>query len=67
MNLKDIRLIAKQHHLKPDGSTKIELVRKIQQMEGNFDCYASASLGICDQSACRWRQDCFADAAQPAP
>ncbi len=40
-----------------------ELVRAIQRKEGNFDCFASAMDGVCDQVGCLWREDCFAEAA----
>lgn len=64
MNLQDIRAIAKNLQLKPNGASKTELVHQIQRREGNFDCYATAALGICDQCACLWRKDCFAAARQ---
>ncbi|MBU0594308.1 MAG: SAP domain-containing protein [Gammaproteobacteria bacterium] len=64
MNLQDIRAIARDLKLKPSGTSKAELVRQIQRREGNFDCYATASLGVCDQSACLWRKDCFTAARQ---
>lgn len=59
MKLQDIRAIAKHFQLKPNGASKAELIHQIQRKEGNFDCYATASLGICDQEACLWRKDCF--------
>lgn len=64
MNLQEIRAIAKQLSLKTNGSSKTDLVRKIQLEEGNFDCYATASSGSCDQAACLWRKDCFAAARE---
>jgi hypothetical protein len=64
MNLQDIRTISRNLKLKPSSASKAELVRQIQRREGNFDCYATASLGVCDQSACLWRKDCFAAARQ---
>ena len=62
MKLQDIRTISRNLGFKPNGLSKSELVHKIQRQEGNFDCYATASLGICDQSDCLWREDCFAAA-----
>jgi hypothetical protein len=64
MKLQDIRAIAQNIRIKPNGASKGELIRKIQRGEGNFDCYATASLGICDQSACLWRKDCFSAASR---
>lgn len=60
MKLQDIRTIARQLHVKANGQSKTDLIRTIQQQEGNFDCYGSASNGECDQPACLWRDDCFA-------
>lgn len=59
MKLQDVRTIARNHRLKPDGSTKAELIRKIQREEGNFDCFSSATRGHCDQHLCLWRNDCL--------
>jgi hypothetical protein len=57
MKLQDVRTIARNHKLKPDGSTKAELIRKIQRKEGNIECFGSTSN--CDQHACLWREDCL--------
>lgn len=59
MNMKHIREIAKQQGITPGRQTKIELVRMLQSAEGNFDCFAKAYAGYCDQSNCSWRVDCF--------
>ncbi len=59
MKLTEIRDIAKSHGINPDNIFKTELIRTIQIKEGNFDCYATAYGGICDQLGCRWRDDCF--------
>ncbi|HCI13798.1 MAG TPA: hypothetical protein DFK12_07515 [Gallionellaceae bacterium] len=39
---------------------KIELIRKFQRIEGNFDCCASAYVRVCNQFECLWREDCLA-------
>jgi hypothetical protein len=62
MRLEDIRAIAKTHGIKPNHLSKPELIRAIQKDEGNFDCFATAYSGICDQAGCMWREDCFASA-----
>lgn len=64
MTLQEIRAIAKQLKIKTSGALKADLVKKIQLEEGDFDCYATASMGICDQPACLWRKDCFAAARE---
>lgn len=64
MKLEEIRSIAKLHGIKPNKLSKTELVRTIQTEEGNFDCYATAYDGECDQGGCSWREDCFDAAPQ---
>lgn len=59
MNLQDIRQFAQNRGLKPRKLSKTDLVRCIQLDEGNFDCFATAYDGICDQYGCLWRKDCF--------
>jgi len=64
MKLEEIRAIAKSYSIKPGKLSKAELIKSIQTVEGNFDCFASACNSICDQIGCSWREDCFV-AAQP--
>lgn len=65
MKLEEIRSIARSHSIKPGRLTKTALIRSIQTREGNFDCFATATDGICDQAGCSWREDCFEAAANP--
>ena len=65
MNMQEIRTIAKAHGVKAGKLTKVKLVRSIQAAEGNFDCFATAADGFCDQQGCLWREDCFKAATQP--
>jgi len=60
MNVQEIRDIARQKGLRPGKTPKLELVRLIQSSEGNFECFATAVTGECDQTGCLWRNDCFA-------
>ena len=62
MNMQDIRIIAKQHGIKTSRTSKVNLIHRIQLEEGNFNCFASATTGECDQQACIWRDDCFSAA-----
>ena len=59
MKLEVIRTIAKSHRISPGNLSKIKLIRSIQREEGNFDCFATAYNGACDQAGCCWREDCF--------
>jgi len=62
MRLEEIRSFAKTRGVHPNKLSKTELIKAIQIGEGNFDCYATAYSGECDQTGCSWREDCF-DAA----
>lgn len=64
MNVREIRVIAKDKGMKPGKLTKLELVKQIQQEEGNFACFGTAVDGECDQTGCLWREDCFAIAGK---
>ncbi len=59
MKIQEIRAIARDHHIKPLPASKMELVRAIQNSEGNFPCFGTALQGKCDQMDCMWRQDCL--------
>jgi len=59
MNMQEIRVLAKDFGIKTSRMSKMELIRTIQLTEGNFNCFASATNGQCDQSKCKWRDDCF--------
>lgn len=64
MTLQKIRRVASKHGISDSKLDKISLVRAIQRQEGNFDCFASAYDGHCDQYDCAWRVDCLASSQQ---
>lgn len=64
MNMQAIRETAKTRGVSPGRLGKIELVRTLQRDEGNFDCFAKAYAGYCDQSVCLWREDCLSLSAR---
>jgi hypothetical protein len=59
VNIQQVREKARSFGLKVGKSKKIELIKDIQKVEGNFDCFATAVSGYCDQADCSWREDCF--------
>ncbi|MFA7270245.1 MAG: SAP domain-containing protein [Sterolibacterium sp.] len=63
---KELVKLAKKFHVSTGGLSKTELIRKFQLSEGNFDCYARASNGMCDQAECLWRDDCLHESAEVA-
>lgn len=62
MNMQEIRGLAKEYGIKTSRMSKMNLIKEIQVSEGNFACFATAVDGVCDQTACAWREDCFAAA-----
>jgi hypothetical protein len=59
MKFQEIKKIATAKGIKTTNTKKEELIRVIQRVEGNFDCYGSAESGYCDQTYCSWREDCL--------
>ena len=39
--------------------SKGEIIRAIQEAEGNFQCFGTARDGCCDRGDCAWREDCI--------
>lgn len=64
--MQEIRELAKSYGIKTSRMSKVKLVQSIQLTEGNFDCFASALDGECNQLKCMWRDDCFTSAKKQA-
>lgn len=58
MKLDEIKEIAKQHGIKPGKLKKSELIRSIQEAEGNPACFETGTSTTCGQEECLWRGDC---------
>jgi hypothetical protein len=57
MLLKDIRALARQQGVKNYSRLKkADLIRAIQESEGNSPCYQA--IPDCGESSCLWRDDC---------
>jgi len=59
MKIQEIRSIAKEMGVKSARISKGEMIRAIQEAEGNFPCFGTARDGYCDQCDCAWREDCI--------
>jgi len=59
MKMEEVRSIARSHGIQSAKLSKTELIKSIQANEGNFDCFATAYGGECDQACCLWREECF--------
>lgn len=60
MNVQQVRERAKSFGIKAGKAKKVELIKTIQLVEGNFACFGTAINGYCDQVSCLWRDDCLA-------
>ncbi len=58
MKIDEIKEIAKQHQIKAGKMKKADLVRAIQQAEGNAACFDTGMVERCGQNDCLWREDC---------
>ncbi len=58
MKLAEIKALAEQKGVKAGKMTKADLVRAIQQAEGNLTCFGTGKAAECGQTACLWRPDC---------
>ncbi len=58
MKMIKIKQKAKLVGLSPGKLKKTDLVRAIQDKEGNYSCYQT-SQASCDQTECCWRTDCL--------
>ena len=59
MKVQEVREIAKQRGIKaPAAVKKADLIRSVQQAEGNDVCFDSGRSESCGQQACQWREDC---------
>lgn len=58
MNVQEIKSIAKARGVKAGTMKKLELVRAIQQAEGNEACFGTGRSLQCGQDRCLWKDDC---------
>lgn len=53
-----VKTIAQQHGIKTARVKKSDLVRAIQNAEGNEQCFDAGKSTTCGQSGCSWREIC---------
>ena len=58
MNMQEIKKIAKQRGLSAGKMRKAEIIRAIQEAEGNSACFDTGKAAECGQEKCLWREDC---------
>ena len=57
-NFKQAALSIPPVRIEVNNTIKIELIRKYQRVEGNYDCCASVYVRVCKQFDCLWRDEC---------
>jgi len=58
MKMTDIQQIAKDRGVLPGRMCKVDLVRALQQAEGNTACFLTGQADSCGQDICLWREAC---------
>lgn len=51
--------LARQYFIYEDGLSPVQIIRKIQVIEGGLDCFATPRAWSCPQFECRWRKECL--------
>ena len=59
MKMQDVKEIAKKRGMKTASMKKADIIRAIQQDEGNSDCYNTGNAEHCGQAECLWKNDCI--------
>ncbi len=60
MNTRQLRENARSIEHQIGWKAKRELIRSIQEMQGEEPCFQSGKES-CDRNDCGWRRDCLAD------
>jgi hypothetical protein len=58
MKVQDIKAIAQNMEIPLRKLNKTELVRAIQEKEGNNSCFDTGAASTCGQDGCLWKEDC---------
>ena len=58
MKVQEIREMAQSMEIAPGKMRKSDLVRAIQEKEGNSTCFDTGCSAGCGQQQCLWMADC---------
>jgi len=59
MKIQRVRSIAKTKGVNSSRMSKGEIIRAVQEAEGNFPCFGTVRDGFSDQEDCMWKEDCL--------
>lgn len=58
VKIQEVRERARKMGIKPGKKTKTELIRSIQETEGNPHCFHTDAFSSCREVGCCWRLEC---------
>lgn len=58
MNIHEVKEKAAKLGIKPGKKSKADLIRCIQESEGNIPCFQTVAFSTCFEEECCWRTDC---------
>lgn len=59
MKFNEIRKIAKGMQINTYRMKKTDIIRAIQKLENNIECYGTERIKNCNEDKCLWRDDCL--------
>ena len=64
IKMPEVKTIAAKYDIKAGRMKKVDLIRAIQEAEGNVTCYGTARIQECPELNCLWREDCSSEFAK---
>lgn len=61
MSRRELVAIARAKNIIIRNHSKANIIRAIQRVEGNYDCFGTDKATQCEQKNCLWREDCLAN------
>ena len=59
MKFNEIRKMAKGMQINTYRMKKTDIIRAIQKVENNIECYGTERIKNCNEDKCLWRNDCL--------
>ena len=58
MKMQEVKEMAAKIGVKAGRKTKTDLIRTIQESEGNIPCFQTVAFSSCFEEDCCWRPEC---------
>jgi len=59
MKINDIRRMAKAMNINTYKMKKLDMIRAIQRVENNLECFGTERINYCNEDDCLWKNDCL--------